>query len=1033
MPSKKAKRSTLVVKPATRKPKSADVTGAEIKDNARTTSRQSKAVAPPETLLTATVAKKPKRSGSKKAANPLSYPVVAVGASAGGLEAFTQLLKALPVNTGMAFVLIQHLDPQHESRLTELLARTTKMPVTEVKNGMMVEPDHVYVIPPNADMAILHGALQLMPRRECQGQYLPIDFFFRSLAADQQSQAIGVILSGTASDGAQGLKAIKSEGGVTFAQEAASAKYDGMPRAAVAAGAVDFILSPQEIAQELARLGRDPYILRTVAVKLEDLLPETTDALNKIFVLLRGATGVDFTYYKHPTIKRRIARRMVLHRLESLEFYVRYLRENPAEVQALFHEILINVTSFFREPEAFKALQEKVFQSLFKDRQPAVPIRVWVPGCATGEEAYSLAICLLEFVSERTGDFPIQIFATDISEAALEKARVGRYPENIAQEVSPERLRRFFVKVEGGYQISKSIRDLCVFAKQNMMQDPPFSRMDLISCRNVLIYLGPVLQKKVIPIFHYALNPGGFLMLGGSETIGGFPDLFTQTDRKSRIYAKKMTRTRLDYRISAVQHLMGKTDADRIRDPEVYRAFDVRKEADSILLDQYAPAGVLVNDELEILQFRGHAGAFLESPPGEATHNLLKMAREGLLVDLHAGIYEARKKNILVLKEGLRVKVNGVETLVNLKITPIIASLTERFFLILFEEVLPTSYLKATKPGKVKPYPNQAGRESEFLLLQDELTTTRKYLQSIIEDQEETNAELRSANEEILSANEELQSTNEELETTKEELQATNEELTTVNEELYGRNHELSRLNDDLNNLLSSINLPLIIVGADLRLRRFTTLAEKVMNVIPGDVGRPFSDLKPNLQLVDLEAQIQQVIDTVTVTEKEVQDREGHWYSIRMRPYHTTDNRIDGVIIVLVDIDVSKQSQRQIQQEKDFSAAIVDTVREPLLVLNGDLSIHSANHSFYQTFQSKPADTVGRRIYDLGNGQWNIPSLRSLLEELLPRKKAFNDFFVEHNFPDIGRKKMILNARQILRTENQPELILLAMEEMPHA
>jgi two-component system, chemotaxis family, CheB/CheR fusion protein len=440
---------------------------------------------------------------------------------------------------------------------------------------------------------------------------------------------------------------------------------------------------------------------------------------------------------------------------------------------------------------------------------------------------------------------------------------------------------------------------------------------------------------------------------------------------------------------------------------------------------------VLVNDELEILQFRGHAGAFLEPPPGEATHNLLKMAREGLLVDLHAGIYEARKKNLAVLKEGLRVKVNGVDTLVNLKITPIKSSLTERFFLILFEEVVPSAHAKTTTREKVKTHPKNSGKESDLLLLQDELTTTRKYLQSIIEDQEETNVELRSANEEILSANEELQSTNEELETTKEELQATNEELTTVNEELYNRNHELSRVNDDLNNLLGSINLPLIIVGTDLRIRRFTTQAEKVMNVIPGDVGRPFSDLKPNLQLTDLEAQIQHVIETVTVTEKEVQDRQGHWYSIRMRPYRTTDNRIDGVIIVLVDIDMSKQSQRRIQEEKDFSAAIVDTVREPLLVLNGDLNVKSANRSFYQTFHSQPADTEGQRIYDLGNGQWNIPALRTLLEELLPRNKAFDNFTVEHDFPDIGPKKMILNARQILSTDSQPGLILLAMEEVP--
>lgn len=1023
MPSKKSKKAASSVNPTAKKAKKAARSGAA-------TAGQ------PQSTRSAKAAKKSKRQATKKTATVQpprnqAFPVVGVGASAGGLEAFTQLLKSLPVNTGMAFVLVQHLDPKHESRLTELLARATQMPVAEVKNGMLVKPDHVYVIPSNADMAILHGALQLLPRRENRpgdhGQHLPIDFFFRSLAADQQSQAIGIVLSGTASDGALGLKAIKAEGGVTFAQEEKSAKYDGMPRAAIAAGAVDFIQPPDRIAQELARIGRHPYVLRATILKSDELLPETTDALNKIFVLLRSATGVDFTYYKHPTIKRRIARRMVLHRIENLANYVRYLRENPAEVQALFHEILINVTSFFREPESFEALKEKVFPSLLRDRQPDMPIRVWVPGCSTGEEAYSLAICLLEFLTERAGNFPIQIFATDISDAALEKARSGRYTETTALDVTPERLRRFFLKVEGGYQISKSVRDLCVFAKQNVVQDPPFSRMDLISCRNVLIYLGPVLQKKVVPIFHYALNPGGFLMLGNSETIGGFPELFAQTDRKNRIYAKKLIRTRLDYGISAEHRQAEKDAASRLPDAESFGSFDVRKAADSLLLDQYAPAGVLINDELEILQFRGHTGYYLEPPPGEATHNLLKMAREGLLLDLHASIYEARKKNSTVTKEGLRVKTNGGYQEVNLKVTPIKASPAECFFLILFEEA--AAQTVKVRPAKKAPA-KLAGKEPELFLLQGELTTTRKYLQSIIEEQEETNAELRSANEEILSANEELQSTNEELETAKEELQATNEELTTVNEELHNRNLELSRVNDDLNNLLGSIHLPVLIVGTDMHIRRFTAQAEKVLNLIPGDVGRPLGDLKPNLQVSDLEAQLQHVIDAVTVTESEVQDREGRWYSMRLRPYRTTDNRIDGAVMVLVDIDVAKRSEQLIKEEKEYSAAIVDTVRESLLVLNGELRVNSANRSFYKVFQSKPEYVVGRRIYELGNGQWNIPELRSLLEELLPRNNSFEKFVVEHEFPGIGHKQMLLNARRIVREDNQPALILLAIEDV---
>lgn len=520
-------------------------------------------------------------------------------------------------------------------------------------------------------------------------------------------------------------------------------------------------------------------------------------------------------------------------------------------------------------------------------------------------------------------------------------------------------------------------------------------------------------------------------MLGSSETIGGFPELFAQADRKNRIYAKRLTRTRLNYGISTEQYPAEKAAAGRLPGTESFSVLDVRKAADNILLNQYAPAGVLINDDLEILQYRGHTGHFLEPPPGEATHNLAKMVREGLLLDLHAAIYEARKKNTTVTKERTRVKSNGGFKQVNLKVTPIQASPTERYFLILFEEAAPaqTDRGRPASKSKTKAPAKQPGHQPELLLLQEELDVTRKYLQSIIEEQEETNIELRSANEEILSANEELQSTNEELETAKEELQATNEELTTVNEELHNRNHELNLVNDDLNNLLGSNNIPLIILGNDLRIRRFTAQAGKVMNLIPGDVGRPFNDLKPHLQLADLETQIQQVIDTITASESEVQDYEGHWYSMRLRPYRTTDNRIDGVVMILVDIDALKRSQRQLKEALEYSAAIVDTVREALLVLDGGLKVHSANRSFYQKFQTRPDQTIGRHIYELGNGQWNIPQLRTLLEELLPRDNTFENFSVNHAFPNIGLRKMLLNARKIERADSDSPLILLAIEE----
>jgi two-component system CheB/CheR fusion protein len=480
--------------------------------------------------------------------------IVGIGASAGGLEAFTQLLAGMPTDTGMAFVLVQHLDPRHESMLADLLSRATGLPVDEVRDGMLVEANHVYVIPPNTNMAVLHGRLSLMPRTETRGQHMPVDFFLRSLANDQGSHAIGVILSGTASDGTEGLKAIKAEGGLTFAQDRKSAKYDGMPHGAISAGVVDLVLAPEKIAAELARLGRHPDVAPRKAALAEDPLPETAADLDKVFILLRSATGVDFTFYKPATLKRRISRRMLLHKIESLAHYVRFLKQTPSEADALYLELLINVTSFFRDPETFETLKKKIFPKLLKNRPPQTPLRIWVPACATGEEAYSLAIVLMEILGGTQSGVPVQIFATDISDRAIEYARLGIYPESITSDVSAARRRRFFVKNENGWQVSKSIRDLCVFARQDVTKDPPFSKLDLVSCRNLLIYMRPVLQKMVIPTFHYALKPNGILMLGGSETIGGFADLFALADKKLKVYARQPSAHRMEFELPPANH-----------------------------------------------------------------------------------------------------------------------------------------------------------------------------------------------------------------------------------------------------------------------------------------------------------------------------------------------------------------------------------------------------------------------------------------------------------------------------------------------
>jgi two-component system, chemotaxis family, CheB/CheR fusion protein len=632
------------------------------------------------------------------------FPVVGIGASAGGLEAFTQLLSHLPADTGMAFVLIQHLDPKHKSLLREILARVTAMSVLEVEDGMAVEPNCVYVIPPNTKMAIAQGRLHLTLRDKVRGMVKPVDTFFLSLADDLGSKAIAIVLSGGDGDGSRGLEAVKGAGGITFAQNEDSSQVSSMPNTAVATGHVDFILPPQEIAEELANISRHPYVAHPtpeLGADGQPIILEGETTLQTIFTLLRTATSIDFTLYKHTTLKRRILRRMVLYRLQSLEDYVTYLREHPAEVQALYDDLLINVTNFFREPLAFETLKSTVFPTLV-DKGSDVPIRIWVAGCSTGEEAYSIAICLLEFLDRQPIQPPIQIYATDISDRAIEKARSGFYQQSMVADVSPERLQRFFVPVEGGYQISKSVRELCVFAKQNLCSDPPFSKLDLISCRNVLIYLGAALQRKVLPTFHYGLKPTGFLMLGTSETTGEASDLFTLVDKKQKIYAKRLAPARLTLDLIANTYPSEITDAySRINDA-ASGDLDLQKEADRIVLDQYSPVGVVINHELEILHFRGQTSPYLEPASGRASLNLLKMAKEGLKLELRTAIHQAKQHDATVRKEGLQIREREQVRQVSLEVIPLKArGKEERYLLVLFEEALPAA--EAARVDRTRP------------------------------------------------------------------------------------------------------------------------------------------------------------------------------------------------------------------------------------------------------------------------------------------------------------------------------------------
>ena len=741
-----------------------------------------------------------------------AFPIVAIGASAGGLEAFSQLLGALPADTGMAFVLVQHLDPKHESALPELLARRTTMPVEEAQQGLKLKPNHVYVNPPNASLGFTQSRLQLSPRIEVEGRHLPIDLFMRSLADAEKSRAIGVVLSGTASDGTLGLLAIKSEGGITFAQDGKSAKFDAMPRSAIAAGAVDFVLSAEEIARELSRISSHPYVNHRPARGGVEADAPRDDDLNGVFALLERAHGVDFSGYKPATVQRRIQRRMAIQKMNSEAEYVGYLKKQPAEVECLYNDLLIPVTCFFRDPKAFEALQETVFPSIMNNRPGSAVVRMWVLGCSTGEEVYSLAVALLEFLGEQGTNTAIQIFATDLSESGLQKARAGLYPKSIVHDVSSERLRCFFVEEENGYRISKTIRDMCVFARHNLLGEPPFSQMDLVSCRNVLIYLGADLQKRVIPILHYALKPNGFLLLGGSEGVTGFPHLFSGVDKKLKTYSKKAVPSHLAFDFVAGRIAVAAKGTPPVRVAEGEEpGLDAKREADRIVLADYAPAGVIVDANLEVVQFRGRTGAYLEPAPGKASLNLLKMARGELALQLRTAVGEAKKKGAPVQREGLRVQRDGADRNVNFEVIPLNAgSGQESLFLILFEEAPPA----ATEPGKRKGAKPGKAEEREILRLRTQLAESQETLRGVSEEYDATREEFQAANEEVVSANEELQSTNEELETSKEELQSTNEELNTLNDELRNRNAELKELNDDLINLQAAVNIPVVLLGA---------------------------------------------------------------------------------------------------------------------------------------------------------------------------------------------------------------------------
>ena len=832
-----------------------------------------------------------------------SFPIVGIGASAGGLEALEQFLGHVPKQSGMAFVIVQHLDPTHKGIMPELLQRSTGMRVIQVKDRTPVRPDFVYVIPPNRDMSILHGVLHLLKPAAPRGLRLPIDFFFRSLAQDQQEHSVGVILSGMGSDGTLGARTIKERAGVVLVQEPASAKFDSMPRSVIDAGLADIVVPVDELPGKiLSYLQRTPLIARTESVPEE----KTQSALEKAIILLRAHTGNDFSFYKRNTLYRRIERRMGIHQIARMAGYVRYLQENSQELDLLFKELLIGVTNFFRDPAAWDQLRDQAIPALLANRSPDSALRAWVPGCSTGEEAYSLAIVLkeaIEAIKPRV-KFTVQIFATDLDKDAIDQARQGVFPTNISADVSDARLKRFFTKEERGHRVRKEIREMVIFAPQNLIMDPPFTKLDILSCRNLLIYLTPEVQKKLIPLFHYSLLPGGILFQGSAETIGEGTALFAPLGGKSRLFRRTESVLRLD-RIafptgfSAGPAAGAESPATMTKPPASLQAL-----ADQLVLQSYAPPAVLTNEEGDIFYVSGRTGKYLEPAAGKANWNIFAMARDGLRYELAAAFKEALRKKESVALSGLTVGTNGGTQHVNVTVRRLDEpGPLHGLVMIVFTDMAAPVTAQATGRAPKTPAHARSPRVAE---LEQELQRIRGESRATHEEMQTSQEELRSANEELQSTNEELQSTNEELTTSKEEMQSMNEELQTVNGELQAKVDQLSQASNDMKNLLDSTDIATLFLDKDLNVRRFTPQTTKIIKLIATDAGRPITDLASGLRYPDLASDAREVLRKLTAVEKPIGARDGRWFTVRIMPYRTMDDRIDGVVITFANITVSK-------------------------------------------------------------------------------------------------------------------------------
>jgi two-component system, chemotaxis family, CheB/CheR fusion protein len=902
--------------------------------------------------------KKAKPRLKKKNPRSKSFPIVAIGASAGGLEAISELLENLSPETGMAFVYIQHLDPTHKSMLSTILARFTKMKVLEAKHQMVLERNHVYIIPPNKNMAVSDGMLTLDARQAKPAAHMPIDNFFAILAENRKEEAIGIVLSGNASDGTLGLNAIKKAGGLTFAQDE-TAKFQSMPRSAIAEGVIDLVLSPKEIGDELTRISQHTDAIHKI---LKDATDDTAldKDLQTIIQLLKESTGVDFRHYKKNTIRRRVVRRMLLHKLRVLKDYVRYLKGNPQEIKVLYQDLLINITSFFRDPDTLEYLRKSLLPKIIKGKVPDEPVRIWVAACSTGEEAYSLAIILMEIMEDRLPVIPVQIFATDLSQQAIAKARLGTYSKGDVEGISPDRLKRFFLKTENGYRIAKAIRDLCVFAPHNVLKDPPFSRLDLISCCNLMIYLNTALQKKILATFHYALNPGGYLVLGKSETIGTSAQLFSAVEKKYKVFArKKSTGTRvkneLTSRLSETELPRRKVKRPPQREASVPEG-GLERTVEEVLLNNYVPASVVVNQDMEILHFRGSTGLFLEPASGKASFNLLKMARAGLAFELRSAVHKANKSGRAERKAGIEIKGKGVSHLASIEVVPLKSEGDEKLFLVIMEEVP----LPALAKGKTL-----LSKDKIVLQLQRELEATKEDMRSILEEQEASVEELQSANEEIVSSNEELQSINEELETSKEEVESTNEELMTINNELQVKNEQLSESYEYAEAIFDTIREAVLILDKDFRIKSankafyeiFHVSEEETEGLLIYELGNRQWDILRLRQLLEEVIPHNAQFTGFEVSREFERIGEKIMRLSGRRIIQKTHRQL--ILLAIEDITEQRQAQRLIAERELWFRTMADNAPVMIWVTGQSKNRNFFNHTWLEYTGRKPGKDYG--------------------------------------------------------------------------